>query len=472
MRLRRALDALVPAGSRPRAEWSQPNFWDLDGEHMPFLTTWGLKPDREPIGNDFEAYVRNAYQASGIVFACVSARQRVFSGVNFLWRETVEGRPGPMFDSPELNLLRQPWPNGTIGELAARMEVDASTAGNFYATTADDEGRIGNASRGGRNRRIVRMRPDWVTLLIGQPGKSAEESDPFALDARVVALQYWPRGVGTDESKAVLLLPDEFCHYSPHPDPLARFRGMSWLTPVIREIQADKGATKHKLKFFELGASPQVMVSLPKEVTPENFFKFAEMMDSRHAGAANAYRTLYTAGGADVTVVGADLKQLDFAVTQGAGEIRVAQAAGVHPVVLGQRDTLSGSALGGGNAGVARRLFADGTVRSLWEVAAPSLQTLVRPPKPGARLWYDVGDNAFLREDAKDQAEISRLNAEALGSLVTNGWEADAAVDYLRTADLAKLLGQHNGLPSVQQQQQSGDTSNQLPAPKGAPDAA
>ena len=33
----------------------------------------------------------------------------------------------------------------------------------------------------------------------------------------------------------------------------ARFRGMSWLTPIIPELMADSAATQHKLKFFETG---------------------------------------------------------------------------------------------------------------------------------------------------------------------------------------------------------------------------
>src|SRR5205823_2138143 len=32
-----------------------------------------------------------------------------------------------------------------------------------------------------------------------------------------------------------------------------RWRGMSWLTPVLREIQADTATTRHKQKFFENG---------------------------------------------------------------------------------------------------------------------------------------------------------------------------------------------------------------------------
>ena len=48
------------------------------------------------------------------------------------------------------------------------------------------------------------------------------------------------------------------------------------------------------------------------------------MMEDRHAGVANAYRTLYLTAGADATVVGSDLSQIDFKATQGAGENRIA----------------------------------------------------------------------------------------------------------------------------------------------------
>src|SRR3546814_2208685 len=65
---------------------------------------------------------------------------------------------------------------------------------------------------------------------------------------------------GAPSADAVLLLPDEVVHYSPIPDPIARFRGMSWLTPVIREIQADNAATTHKDSFYRNGARPSMLV--------------------------------------------------------------------------------------------------------------------------------------------------------------------------------------------------------------------
>jgi phage portal protein BeeE len=443
----RLLDAFRPGVK----SFSQPNFWDYpDPSAWSGITLWGGgSPDREKIENDFQGYVTGAYKASGVVFACIAARQYVFSEARFQYRRFTNGRPEPLFGDASLSLLEQPWPGGTTGELLARMEVDASLAGNFYATTADDAGRFGAASAGGAGRRIVCMRPDWVTLVIG-----SRSGDPYALDARVIAYEYAPpaNSKTKGDPQKVLLLPSEVCHYSPLPDPTARFRGMSWLTPVIQEISSDLAATKHKLKFFQNGAVPGLVFSLPREVTKDQFDEFRTIVDGEHSGADNAYKSIYTLQGTDVTVAGADLRQLDFKATQGAGETRIAAAARVHPVVVGLSEGLAGSSLNAGNYSAARRSFADGTVRPLWRMAAASLQNLITPPDPGASLWFDDRDVAFLREDAKDQADIQAVQATALRALIDGGWNPDAAVAFVQTTDLAKLLGQHSGMLSVQLQ--------------------
>jgi phage portal protein BeeE len=326
------------------------------------------------------------------------------------------------------------------------MEYDASLAGNSYLTTCDDEGRLGKAARA-ESRRIVRMRPDWTTLVIDAPS-----GNPFALDARVVAYSYHPRTVGgVIRPEPTILLPEEVSHYSPKPDPTARFRGMSWITPVIRDLMSDKAATQHKLKFFENGATPQIVVKFDKDSSNDEISAFVDRFNASHRGTNNAYKTLFLAGGADITPLTVDLKQLDFKVTTGAGETRMAVAAGVPAVILGISEGLQGSSLNAGNFGAARRLFVDTTMRDAWAKAAASLQTLVTPPA-GAELWYSERDIPFLREDASDLASIRQADAATLQQLVATGFEPDAAVEFLRSNDLAKLSGRHTGLVSVQLQ--------------------
>lgn len=437
------LDRISAARTTGRKSFSEPPFWSLDHARSGWLSA--LTPTQERIENDFEGYVAGAYKSDGIVFACVDRRQQVFSQARFQWREFRQGRPGDLFGSDELGLLEKPWPNGTTGELLARAEVDASLGGNFYATTVSEDGTVGRGSRGRRGRRVSRLRPDWVTLVINAPS-----GDYWGADAYVAGFLYEPRLAGTPRGRATLLLPDEVAHYSPRPDPVARFRGMSWLTPLIKEIEGDRAATEHKLGFFRHGATPSLVVKGIRAANRDQFNALVDMMEARHAGADNAYRTLYLTEGVDAAALGADLKQLDFKATQGAGETRIAIAAGVPAAILGISEGLQGSSLNAGNFGAARRLFVDSTMRDLWAKVSASLQTLVEPPRANASLWYDARDIPFLREDAKDDADIRALDAQALRSLTDAGWDPDAAVAYVRTGDIGRLVGKHTGLFSVQ----------------------
>lgn len=407
----------------------------------------------ERIENDFEAYVQGAFKENGAVFACVQARMLVFSEARFAFRRFEKGRPGQLFTNNDLELLQKPWPGGTTGELLARMEEDVFLAGNFFATVADDAGRLGRRATGS-GRRIVRLRPDWMTITVGSKTRGAK--DPNAADARILSYTYEPRqttgmllSTGQPHGKKVILMPDEVCHYSPIPDPIFRFRGMSWLTPMLREIEADTNATVHKKQFYRNSAVPNMVVKFDRETDEEAFDDFVSRFDENHQGAWNAYKTLFLMGGADVTPLSHDFRQLDFANTQGKGEARISAAAGVPASWVGFSEGLQGSGLNAGNYNAQRRRFADGTIRPLWRMAAASLAVLVNIPG-GAELWYDERDIAFLREDAQDRAQIMQTSMSAINTGIMAGFEPDACVEAIRDDDISRLLGKHTGLVSVQ----------------------
>lgn len=407
------------------------------------LTSWSVSGDRETIAENFEGYVRRAYKANGVVFACILARLMVFSEARFLYQSMAAGRPGELAWDDSLRLLDTPWPNGTTGELLARMEQDASLAGNFYATTAGD------------GERIRRLRPDWVTTVTGSP-----TDDPFDIEAEILGYIYAPRNGVHRLDRPILLTPDRVVHYSPIPDPEAQWRGMSWLTPVLREVQADTAATRHKLKFFENGTSSNFVVSYDATVGRQQFLDYVDAFREAHEGVDNAYKTIHLGGGADVTTVGANLRQLDFKATQGAGETRIAAAAGVGAVMANLSEGMQGSALNAGNYGAARRRFADGTLRPLWRTAAASLSKLTTPP-PSSRLWYDETGIAFLREDARDAADIELIKATTIAGLVKEGFTPESAKAAILASDLGLL--DHTGLVSVQLQPPGGASLGDAP---------
>jgi len=402
----------------------------------------GYTSNREQIENNFEAYVQRIFKRSGPVYACIQARQFVFSEAVFKYRNVTDHK---LFGDSSLRLLEKPWPGGTTGELLGHMEQDASLAGNSWWTRCDDAGRLGNAAKGQEGERLVRLRPDWVTMIIG-----SKSNDIRAADAKLTGILYRP--IGHDVTvDSTLLTVDEVAHYSPVPDPIARFRGMSWVTPVLKDIGADLGASKHKGAFFDNAAVPNMVVSMDKDVSPDDFNEFVKLMDADHRGAWNAYKTLYLAGGADVTPLSHDFKSMDFSAIVGKGESRIAAAAGVPASWVGFSEGMQGSALNAGNMAANRRRFADGTIRPLWRIAVASLAVLLDVPQ-GAELWWDESGIAFLREDQRDRAEIMRIDMNAVDAGIKAGFEPDACVDAVEANDLRKLVGKHTGLVSVQMQ--------------------
>jgi hypothetical protein len=411
-------------------QWA--NYFSFNGND--YVVQGGTPSSKgEPIEANFQGYVQGAYKSNGVVFACMAARQLLFSEARFQFRQLRGGRPGDLFGSPELAILESPWTNGTTGDLLTRMILDADLAGNFYGV------RRGNAIR--------RLRPDWVTIVLGS-------STGSEMDAEIVGYAYNPGGPGSGEDP-IYLLPEQVAHFAPYPDPVAKYRGMSWLSPIVEEITADASATTHKRNFFENGAKLGYVVTLDPDgkLNPDAFKNWVETYKAGHEGSWNAYKTLFLAGGADVKTVGADLQQVDFKQVQGAGETRICAAARIPPIIVGVSEGLDSATYS--NYGQARRAFADLTMRPMWRNAAHSMASIITVPA-SSELWYDDRDIPFLQEDVKDNADILATQSSAIATLVTAGFDPDAAVKAITSGDLKGV--KHSGLYSVQLQEPGADT--------------
>ena len=239
------------------------------------------------IANSLPGY-RAALQSSPPAFAAQMVRALVLSQARFTFRNPPWHRATPRrtFGNPDLGLLERPWPNGTTGELVSRMEWHAGLAGNAFVYRQPDRLRV--------------LRPDWTAILYGSQLEPDWPSG--ALDADLIGYVYANRGIGQGEPH--LLLPEDVAHWAPLPDPEMTGLGMSWLTPAIRDMQGDRLATEHKIRYFEQGATPNLVVKGIPAVDREAFLQLVDDMEDRHAGVSNAYRTLYLTAGADATVIG------------------------------------------------------------------------------------------------------------------------------------------------------------------------
>ncbi|SET43225.1 phage portal protein [Nonomuraea wenchangensis] len=388
---------------------------------------WSYSANVEEVENSFVGYINGVYKANGVIFSSIEARKLLFTEARFQFQRLQNGTPGELFGTHELDILENPWPNGTTGDLLARMEQDVSLAGNFYAVR--------------EGKRLRRLRPDWVYIVLTSAPDEAVKSD-------IAGYQYRPGGLNSN-AEAKTYLPNEVVHWAPIPDPDAQYRGMSWITPVIREVISDKAATLHKSKFYENAATPNMVVSFKETVTEDQFEQYMEELAAAHQGATNAYKTMYLAGGADVRVVGSDFAQMDFKAVQGAGETRIAAAARVPAIIVGLSEGLAAATYS--NYGQARRAFGDHWARPQWRSACAALSTVINVPR-GCRLWYDDRDIAFLRDDQMDIAKIAAMNAQSIRSLVEAGYEPDAVAQAIVSDDLSILIGNHTGVFSVQLQ--------------------
>lgn len=427
-----------------RKAFTMPPFWADDGARIALGTSIGINPNMEDVGRNFEQYAEDIFKRNGPIFAAIAIRIRVFSQARLIFQRFRDGRPVELFSKGDLRLLERPWDRGSTAGLLTDMEIDASLAGNHFAVMVDQSGRVGARARREDGAYLARMRPDWCTLVLHAPSGNLNN-----VDARVVGLRYHPPGMRDDP---LLLTRKEFSHYAPLPDPTARFRGMSWLTPVIRDIQADMAYTTHQTAFLKNGATPNLVVKVGEDVEDDEFRKFVSQFKDEYEGASNAYKTLFLAGGADVTPLSVDFQQIALREGQAALETRIASASGVHVILAGFSEGLGGSSLNEGNFGAARRLFVDSTIRDLWGKAAPALEVFAPPPDDASRLWYDARDIPFLREDAGDEAETFFKQVQAIRQGVEAGFEPDAMIAAAKAADVSLLKGKHTGLVSVQLQ--------------------
>lgn len=426
-------------------EYLRPSSFQFGGNTYPLglNTTWGNRRVEE-VTNTLPGYA-SALRQSPPAFAAQMVRALVLSQARFTFRNLPStATPRRTFGNRDLQILERPWPNATTGELVARMEWHAGLAGNAFVIRQRDRLRV--------------LRPDWTVIVYG----SDQEPDDavHALDGEIVGYVYCNGGIGVGKPQTIL--PQDMAHWSPLPDPEAAGLGQSWITPAVQEIRGDIAATQHKLQFFANGATPNLVVKGINATTKTQFDEIVGMLERNHSGLANAYKTLYLTAGADATVVGSDLSQIDFKATQGAGETRIAILSRVPAALLGISEGLAGSSLNAGNFSAARRMFTDTWVMPTLQDLAACLAPLVNVPSD-AELWFDTIDMTLLREDAKDAAEIAQIQMATAVAGVNGGWDPESVKAFVRSGNIDVL--KHTGMVSVQLQQPGAQPPGQQQAP-------
>lgn len=423
-------------------------YWEGMASGAAVLTTSYGSPDREAILPQFAAWAQNAYGNTSVVFAAMLARMLVFSQIELSLQAKDDKH---LYTDQSLSLLQEPWPDAGTDELLVRMEQDSGIAGNSFTWQPPDLGIL------------VRLRPDWTTIiseLVPVPGGGTYRRK----------VGYWvepPKAV-TSQGSGYFVPAAEVAHWAPLPDPAASFRGMSWLTPVYREIQGDSGLADYKIKYLQNSASPNLLIKYAQKLHPGTVDAIRERTHARYGGVGNAFKTLVLDQGADVTVIGNSLQQMDFSGVQQAGADRILSASGVPGVMVGL-EPLRGAGRGYQES---VQKFANMWARPTWKSACKALEKFVPGLPGGARLWYDTSEVALLQDGEMERGQTALVRMQAALTGRQAGFTQDSLVAFLQTGDPSKLVADPNAAApqapgSVQHmlpQQQPGATATPLPA--------
>jgi portal protein len=390
-------------------------YWEGMSSGAAVLTTSYASADREPVLPQLAQFAQQANSTSSIVFSAILIRMALFSEATFQYQAKDDKH---LFGNSSLAKLEVPFGEGTTtGDLLARAEQDVSLAGNSYTWDPPTEDRL------------IRLRPDWTTIV-----SEAVPVDGGGWYRRKIG--YWhepPKGV-LDKGRGFFAPAEEVVHWAPVPDPAADFRGMSWLTPVMRDVQGDDGLTRYKIKYLENSASPNLLIRYSQKLQPGTVDSVRERMHARYGGADNAFKTLVLDQGADVTVIGNSLAQMDFSGVSAVGVERILAAAMV-PAVLAGLEPLRGAGRGFQES---MQKFANIWARPHWRSFCGAFTRIMDVPA-GNRLWFDTSDIAALQDGEMERAQASLVRMQAVLAGVQAGAEMESAAAAVDAMDLTLL---------------------------------
>ena len=383
---------------------------------------------------------REAYAANGIVFGCEAMRMMLISEARFKFQSMTDDR---MFGNQDLAVLEHPWPGGDTGDLLKRIEQDGAM-GNAFWRRVDPPGEDKSL--------LVEMRPEAVTII------SEVAHDSYGRPYKRVIGYSEDNGPGTAPS---FFTTDEVSHFAPLPDPFARARGMSWITPIMREVYGDNELTKYKTFHLSNGAQPGLVVKYSSRLSDKIVDTLRKRLRARYGGAENAGNVLVLDEGADATVTGSSLEQLQFDAVTKAGERRVASAANVPLEILG---------LDKGDYQAAIRRMGDLWARPTWRMMCSSLEHLVptsAPQTTPVRLWFDVSGIAALREGELARGQTTLVKAQSVASFVAAGFTRESAIVAADSGDISQLAADPKAPPPGTSARESATTTQQIGGVKG-----
>jgi HK97 family phage portal protein len=308
------------------------------------------------------------------IYACVKVLSDAAASVPLIpYRRSDTGRV--RLDSGRLyELLQKPSPATSQANLVAQAMAHLTLWGNAYLGKFRDQD--------GRLEQLAMLHPDKVTVELkgGQPlytvtGTKGEQSKHGTDD--IVHL----RALSTDG-----------------------LLGMSPIKQCRVALALADGLGTQTAAFFENGARPSGILTLPAGSTSQQLESTFERLEDRHAGAKNAHKIAIVAGDIQWTALAGPLDDVQFVEQRKLSTAEIARIFRVPPWMIGAS---SGDSMTYANVEQQQLAFVTHSLRPWLVVIEQAISA--DPDLCSAAVYVEFLLDALLRADSKTRAEVYTL---------------------------------------------------------------
>jgi len=336
---------------------------------------WGISGQVEWTDWDFATAVKEGYEASTTVYACVELRSKLVSSVPWLAQRMGADGWEDYPDSELQRLIDDPHPQMSWQRIMRLVSQHLDLAGEAYM----------HKVRAGMGRAAREL---WVL----DPGVTQPMYGPTGL---VELFKYQPRG-------KLERFPAEDVVYLMNANPRSSVRGMPTLKAAGRATDIDREAEIYQRATLENRGATDLVINVDKDTAPDQLDKLKELFRDNYAGATNAGKPLFT--NRDVKRLSQTAAEMDY--VQGRKFIRetICTAFGVPPAMIGilENATLA-------NIETARKIiWLDTIVPLLTDIESQLNRQLAKDYGEGVRITYDLTNVEALRDNQAEKIANAR----------------------------------------------------------------
>ncbi|MCS6302359.1 MAG: phage portal protein [Nitrospira sp.] len=321
---------------------------------------------------NYEAFAREGYSNSAIVYACVNEIAKAMGGLHWLVQIRRGGQWRELDEHPLLTLLARPNPMQGGGRFFETMTGHLMISGNAYIERVGPgtgQGRIGQAPR-----ELYALRPDRMTVVPG--------------DQTNLVARYEYRAGG-----AIVPIPTPLILHEKLFDPLDDWYGLSPLQVLAKAVDTDNIAIAWNYTLIKKGARPSGGLVVPQNLNDTQYARLQKQIDEQ-TGDEMAGHPMLLEGGMEWKEMGLSPRDMDWIESRKMTKHDIAMAYGVMAELIGLKDATYE------NRREARRAFYSETVLPLADFLRDDLSNWL-VPLFGDRLKLDYDRDAIdaLQED-------------------------------------------------------------------------